>query len=89
MPIVRADRHRIGGGFAGDPAQIDRRRRRDDRDGRTSDSATAADVRFAADGLFAYEAGSTRAKSAVRWRLGTWYRSTIVVDTSTTRSRGR
>jgi len=48
---------------------------------RTSDGATAADVRFAADGLFAYEGTSMKVKSAVRWRLGIWYRSTIVVDT--------
>jgi hypothetical protein len=47
---------------------------------RTSNGATTGDVRFSADGLFTYQLGSTRVKSGIRWRLGIWYRSTIVVD---------
>jgi hypothetical protein len=47
---------------------------------RTANGATTGDVRFAADGLFTYQIGSAKGKSNVHWRLGTWYRSTIVVD---------
>ena len=40
-------------------------------------------VRFGSGGTFAYYSGATKVRTAVPWKLGTWYQSTVRVDLAT------
>jgi hypothetical protein len=40
----------------------------------------AALVRFGSGGTFAYYSGATKVRTAVAWKIGTWYRSTVRID---------
>ena len=40
----------------------------------------AALVRFGSGGTFAYYSGATKVRTAVAWKVGTWYRSTVRMD---------